>query len=111
MRQPRASKAHEPPPDAAFVISVAARLIGVHEQTLRYYERAGLVAPARSKGHIRLYSVQDLDRLRQIRRLTEDLGVNLAGVEVILRLTDRIRAMEDEAEALRLQVRHLRAEG
>lgn len=111
MRRSRANQAQEPPVDAAFVISVAARLLGVHEQTLRYYERAGLVAPARSKGRIRLYSLQDIDRLRQIRRLTEDLGVNLAGVEVILRLTDRIRAMEDEAEALRLQVQHLRAEG
>jgi MerR family transcriptional regulator/heat shock protein HspR len=89
------------PPNAAFVISVAARLIGVHEQTLRYYERAGLVEPARSKGRIRLYSLYDLERVRQIRRLTEDLGVNLAGVEVIMRLTDRIRELESENELLR----------
>ena len=79
------------PPNAAFVISVAARLVGVHEQTLRYYERAGLVEPARSKGRIRLYSLHDLERVRQIRRLTDEMGVNLAGVEVIMRLTDRIR--------------------
>jgi MerR family transcriptional regulator/heat shock protein HspR len=89
------------PPNAAFVISVAARLVGVHEQTLRYYERAGLVEPARSKGRIRLYSLYDLERVRQIRRLTEDLGVNLAGVEVIMRLTDRIRELESENELLR----------
>ncbi len=89
------------PPDAAFVISVAARLVGVHEQTLRYYERAGLVAPARSKGRIRLYSLHDLERVRQIRRLVEDLGVNLAGVEVIIRLTDRIRELEEENARLR----------
>src|SRR3954468_6603670 len=88
----------ELPPDAAFVISVAARLIGVHEQTLRYYERAGLVEPARSKGRIRLYSLHDLERVRQIRRLVEDLGVNLAGVEVIIKLTDRIRELETENE-------------
>jgi MerR family transcriptional regulator/heat shock protein HspR len=84
----------ELPPNAAFVISVAARLVGVHEQTLRYYERAGLVEPARSKGRIRLYSLHDLERVRQIRRLTDDMGVNLAGVEVIMRLTDHIRELE-----------------
>ncbi len=96
------------PHDAAFVISVAARLIGVHEQTLRYYERAGLVQPARSPGRIRLYSLEDIERVRQIRRLTEDLGVNLAGVEVILRLTDHIRALEEENEALRAELRRRR---
>src|SRR5919202_1854234 len=89
------------PADAAFVISIAARLVGVHEQTLRYYERAGLVEPARSKGRIRLYSLHDLERVRQIRRLTEDLGVNLAGVEVIMRLTDRIRELESELDQFR----------
>lgn len=99
----------EIPSDAAFVISVAARVLGVHEQTLRYYERAGLVEPARSKGRIRLYSLRDLDRVRQIRRLIDDLGVNLAGVEVIMRLTDRIREMELETETLRAQLRRLQA--
>src|SRR3979409_2152196 len=82
------------PPQPAFVISVAARLVGVHEQTLRYYERAGLLEPARSKGRIRLYSLYDLERVRQIRRLTDEMGVNLAGVEVIMRLTDHIRELE-----------------
>ena len=95
------SSSPEIPPDATFVISVAARLVGVHEQTLRYYERAGLVDPARSRGRIRLYSLRDIERVRQIRRLTDDLGVNLAGVEVILRLTDRIRELEAEIERLR----------
>jgi MerR family transcriptional regulator/heat shock protein HspR len=88
------------PPNAAFVISVAARLVGVHVQTLRYYERAGLVEPARSKGRIRLYSPHDLERVRQIRRLTDDMGVNLAGVEVIMRLTERIRELEHQLEEL-----------
>jgi MerR family transcriptional regulator/heat shock protein HspR len=97
------------PPNAAFVISVAARLVGVHEQTLRYYERAGLVEPARSKGRIRLYSLHDLERVRQIRRLTDDMGVNLAGVEVIMRLTDRIRELEQHMEELGAEVRRLRA--
>jgi MerR family transcriptional regulator/heat shock protein HspR len=97
------------PSNAAFVISVAARLVGVHEQTLRYYERAGLVEPARSKGRIRLYSLHDLERVRQIRRLTDEMGVNLAGVEVIMRLTDRIRELEDDVEELQAEVRQLRA--
>src|SRR5215212_5784140 len=96
------------PPNAAFVISVAARLVGVHEQTLRYYERAGLVEPARSKGRIRLYSLHDLERVRQIRRLTDEMGVNLAGVEVIMRLTDHIRELENTIEGLQAEVRRLR---
>src|SRR5436853_5587297 len=97
------------PPNAAFVISVAARLVGVHEQTLRYYERAGLVEPARSKGRIRLYSLHDLERVRQIRRLTDEMGVNLAGVEVIMRLTDHIRALEQRIEDLGSEVQRMRA--
>ena len=97
------------PANAAFVISVAARLVGVHEQTLRYYERAGLVEPARSKGRIRLYSLHDLERVRQIRRLTDEMGVNLAGVEVIMRLTDRIRELEHNIESLQAELRRVRA--
>ena len=99
----------ELPPNAAFVISVAARLVGVHEQTLRYYERAGLLEPARSKGRIRLYSLHDLERVRQIRRLTDEMGVNLAGVEVIMRLTDHIRALELRIDDLRTEVQRLSA--
>lgn len=97
------------PSNAAFVISVAARLVGLHEQTLRYYERAGLVEPARSKGRIRLYSLHDLERVRQIRRLTDEMGVNLAGVEVIMKLTDHIRELEDRIEALQTEVRRTRS--
>jgi MerR family transcriptional regulator/heat shock protein HspR len=83
-----------------FAISVAARLLGVHAQTLRAYERQGLIVPSRTKGRIRLYSVDDIRRAQQVRRLIEDLGVNLAGVEVILRLTERIRALEAQIEQL-----------
>ncbi|MCC6175928.1 MAG: helix-turn-helix transcriptional regulator [Chloroflexi bacterium] len=86
---------------ACFVISVAARLLNVHPQTLRYYERAGLISPSRSRGNIRLYSARDIERAQQIKRLIEDLGVNLAGVDVIIRLTDRIRDMEREIGELR----------
>ena len=88
-----------------YVISVAARLLEVHPQTLRYYERAGLLQPSRSKGNIRLYSQSDIDQARQIKRLIDDLGVNLAGVEVILRLTNRIRRLEDELAEHRARCR------
>jgi MerR family transcriptional regulator/heat shock protein HspR len=89
---------------ACFVISVAARLLNVHPQTLRYYERAGLISPSRSRGNIRLYSTRDIERAQQIKRLIEDLGVNLAGVEVIMKLTERLREMEQEMEALRAEL-------
>src|SRR5437764_5261162 len=84
-----------------FAISVAARMLGVHAQTLRAYERQGLIVPSRTKGRIRLYSLDDIRRAQQVRRLIEDLGVNLAGVEVILQLTERIRDLEEEIEGLR----------
>ena len=78
-----------------FVISVAARLVEMHPQTLRYYERAGLLKPSRSSGKIRLYSQREIERLRKISRLTNELGVNLAGVEIIMDLTERIEAMQE----------------
>ncbi len=87
-----------------YVISVAARLVHMHPQTLRYYERAGLVSPNRSRGRIRLYSQRDIDRLRKIARLTEELGVNLAGVEVILRLTERLDQVQHELEKHQIQL-------
>ena len=68
------------------MISIAARIVGMHAQTLRQYERVGLVAPQRTSGRIRMYSRDDIARLRQVQRLMNDLGVNLAGVEVILRI-------------------------
>lgn len=81
-----------------FVISVAARLVEMHPQTLRYYERAGLVKPKRSRGSIRLYSQHDIERLRKIARLVDDLGVNLAGVEVILNLTAKVESLQQILE-------------
>jgi len=90
--------------DPCFAISIAARMVGLHAQTLRYYERAGLVRPSRSSGRNRLYSQRDVERLRQIRRLTDDLGLNLAGVEVILRMGDRMAQMEREMEDLRREL-------
>lgn len=87
---------HEDEP--MYVISIAARLVNMHPQTLRYYERAGLINPTRSRGRIRLYSQRDIERLRKIVRLTDSLGVNLAGVEVILRLTERLEQVQIELE-------------
>lgn len=92
----------------AFVISVAARMVGMHAQTLRYYERAGLIMPSRSRGNIRLYSQTDINRMRQIQRLINDLGVNLAGAEVIIRLADRISNLEGENQALEQELQRLR---
>ena len=89
------------PDEPCFGISVAARIIRVHAQTLRYYERAGLIRPSRTNGRNRLYSQSDIERLRQIKRLTEDLGLNLAGVEVILRMADRMAEMEKTIEVMR----------
>jgi MerR family transcriptional regulator/heat shock protein HspR len=91
--------------EPCYVISVAAKMLGLHAQTLRYYERLGLVAPSRSRGNFRLYSQSDLNRVRQIKRLMNDLGVNLAGVEVILRMSDRMRELEQEIERLNEEVR------
>ena len=97
-----------PEEEPCYIISVAARMLGMHAQTLRYYERVGIIAPSRSRGRIRLYSQADISRLRQIQRLINDLGVNLAGAEVILRLNDRIRRMEEEMERLRTELQRLR---
>ncbi|HQY31894.1 MAG TPA: MerR family transcriptional regulator [Thermomicrobiales bacterium] len=76
-----------------FVISVAARLVQMHPQTLRKYEREGLIAPSRTQGNLRLYSDRDIERLRQVKYLVEDLGLNLAGVQMVLEVTRRLRDM------------------
>ena len=94
--------------EPCFVISVAAKMVGMHQQTLRYYERAGVIEPSRSRGNIRLYSQADIQRLRQIQQLINDFGVNLAGAEVILKLRDRIQRLEEEVESLRQQLARAR---
>jgi MerR family transcriptional regulator/heat shock protein HspR len=96
------------PDEPVYVISIAARIVGMHAQTLRQYERVGLVAPKRTTGRIRMYSRDDIARLRQVQRLMNDLGVNLAGVEVILRMNEKIQHMESEMEALRTELQRLR---
>jgi MerR family transcriptional regulator, heat shock protein HspR len=84
-----------------FSISRIAKMLHVHPQTLRFYERAGFVKPARARGETRLYSHQDIARLRLILHLTRDLGVNLAGVEIILRMQHQLEHLQDEIARLR----------
>ncbi|MFO7773028.1 MAG: MerR family transcriptional regulator [Dehalococcoidia bacterium] len=88
-----------------YVISVAARIIGIEAHTLRYYERLGLVRPERSSGNIRLYSEEDIDRLRHIKTLMSDCGVNLAGVEVALKLMQRMKEMQRQIEEMERKVK------
>jgi len=85
-----------PSDEPVYLISVAARMCGMHPQTLRMYERLGLIQPHRVGNSKRLYSEADIARLRRIQRLTQQMGVNLAGVEIILRLLERIEQMNRE---------------
>ena len=88
-----------------YMISVAAELVGMHPQTLRMYEQKGLVQPQRTAGNTRLYSEADLDRLRLIQKLTTQLGLNLAGVELVLRMEDELRRMQSRMEQIERQMR------
>ncbi|MCH8865103.1 MAG: MerR family transcriptional regulator [Chloroflexi bacterium] len=91
-----------------YVISIAARILGVQTHTLRYYERVGVVEPQRSQGNIRLYSERDIDILRRIKTLVDDLGVNLAGVEVILRMMQHLDQLQNQVGKLESEVKRLR---
>lgn len=82
-----------------FVISVAARLVEMHPQTLRKYEREGLIAPSRTSGNLRLYSDHDIEQLRQVKYLVEERGLNLAGVQLALELTRKLQKMRESAQA------------
>src|SRR3712207_6218290 len=84
-----------------YTISVVAEIVGLHEQSLRMYEKRGLICPQRSEGNIRLFSDEDVERVRVIKRLVDDLGVNLAGAEVILHMREQMEAMHEELERLR----------
>ena len=88
-----------------YMISVAAELVGMHPQTLRIYEQKGLVRPKRTAGNTRLYSERDLERLRVIQKLTTELGLNLAGVEIVLRLEDELKKAHGRIERLQRQLR------
>ena len=91
-----------------YVISVTARMLGIQTHTLRYYERVGIIEPARSQGNIRLYSERDIALLRRAKTLMDDLGVNLAGVEVIMRMAQRMSELQDHLGELESELDKLR---
>ena len=88
-----------------YVISVAARMLNMQSHTLRYYEKIGIVEPYRSRGNIRLYSERDIALLQRVRSLVEDLGINLAGVEIILRMAQRMGELQNELEHVRTELK------
>jgi len=84
---------------AGYMISAVAEMYSIHPQTLRLYEREGLLSPSRSSGDTRLYIQEDLERLETVLKLTRDLGVNLAGTEIILNMRERMKQMQEEMQA------------
>jgi len=87
--------------EPVYLISIVAKILDIHPQTLRQYERENLIKPSRSNGRVRLYSQRDIDKIKLILRLTRELGVNLAGVDIILRLKDQMEEMESDIAELR----------
>ena len=94
-----------------YVISIAAKILGIQTHTLRYYERIGIIEPSRSQGNIRLYSESDLEQLRHVKTLIEDLGVNLAGAEVIMRMAGQISQLQNHILELDEEIKQLKGEG
>ncbi|MFH1662774.1 MAG: MerR family transcriptional regulator [Chloroflexota bacterium] len=93
-----------------YVISIAADILGTQTYTLRYYEKVGIIKPARSRGNIRLYSDMDLALLQRVRTLMEDLGINLAGVEVIMRMSQQIAQLQKDNDKLEAELDRTRRE-
>jgi MerR family transcriptional regulator/heat shock protein HspR len=91
-----------------YVISVAAKMVGVQTHTLRYYERVGIIEPSRSRGNIRLYSETDIVRLKRVKTLVDDMGVNLAGVEVIIRIMQQMLELQNQVQELESELDKLR---
>ena len=90
-----------PNDEPCYTISITARIVGIQAQTLRYYDRMGLMSPSRSLGNRRMYSSKDVEILKRIRTLMTDLGINLAGVDVVLRLLERLSDLEDHNDLTR----------
>jgi len=97
--------------EPVYLISVVSTILNIHPQTLRQYEREGLVKPSRTEGRMRLYSQRDIDRMKMILRLTRQMGINLAGVDVILQLKENIDVMQEEIEQLRLELSKINRNG
>jgi MerR family transcriptional regulator/heat shock protein HspR len=94
--------------EPVYMISIVAKILEIHPQTLRQYERENLISPSRSDGKIRLYSQRDIEKIKMILRLTREVGVNLAGVDVVLRLKNKMEAMEQEMMELRSEIARMR---
>jgi MerR family transcriptional regulator/heat shock protein HspR len=97
--------------EPVYLISVVAKVLEIHPQTLRQYEREGLIVPLRTDGKMRLYSQMDIDRIKLILRLTRDLGVNLAGVDVVLQLKEKMDELESTIDELRADIVNLTQKG
>ena len=93
--------------EPVFLISAVAEILNIHPQTLRQYEREGLITPSRTNGKIRLYSQKDIDHIKYVLTLTRKLGVNLAGVDVILQLNERIAALEEEIQTYKVKIKNI----
>ena len=97
--------------EPVYLISVVATMLDIHPQTLRQYEREGLVEPSRTQGRMRLYSQRDIERMKLILRLTRQMGVNLAGVDIVLQLKEQIDAMQSEIDQLREELSKVNRNG
>ena len=93
--------------EPVFLISAVAEILDIHPQTLRQYEREGLITPSRTNGKIRLYSQKDIDHIKYVLTLTRKLGVNLAGVDVILQLNQRISLLEEEVHTYKIKIKNI----
>lgn len=93
--------------EPVFLISAVAEILNIHPQTLRQYEREGLISPSRTNGKIRLYSQKDIDHIKYVLTLTRKLGVNLAGVDVILQLNERIASLEQEIHTYKIKIKNI----
>ena len=97
--------------EPVYLISVVANILDIHPQTLRQYEKEGLIEPSRTQGRMRLYSQRDIDKIKFVLQLTRKMGINLAGVDVILKLKEQIDAMNSEIKALREELSKVNRNG
>ena len=93
--------------EPVYLISAVAEILNIHPQTLRQYEREGLIKPSRTNGKIRLYSQKDIDHIKYVLTLTRELGINLAGVDLILQLNTKISSLEDEIETYKVKLKDI----
>jgi MerR family transcriptional regulator/heat shock protein HspR len=91
-----------------YVISIAAKMLDIQTYTLRYYERVGIIEPRRSRGNVRLYSDQDIALLKRVKSLVDDMGINLPGVEVILKMMQRVGELQSELEQAHEELERLK---